>query len=287
MKTIHLVFLPLLAALFLLPCCQDYSSPYTDVEFEAQARGFDGTIYDYLLQGDADLGVRFDSMIVLIQGIEGRQELLSDPDAELTFFAVSNESFQATLQTFNRVREVRQKSAIYMNDLLIEPFMVIIPIDTAYLRNAEGSLIYDDDGRRMVDSVRYSRTRYDYRKQADTLLCRYIFQGIYDFDAVAGNFRGIEPQSIVYNIRMHIQSERQASSGITNSGAKRLVFSDMGNSKLTTDWLRSHTRQIDIRARNGVIHVLATGHEFGFNGFFNMFSDYFIIEDDDEEDDDE
>ena len=251
-----------LATTVLLTCCTDYESTYTNAGFQIETRSFDGAIYDYLLQGDAELGIRYDSMMLLVNGITGRKELLSDESVELTVFAVPDESFQATVNTFNRVRQSSNRNGIQLHDLLIEPFVIM---DSVYRPSTIDPMVNDT-----IVTERW----YDYRKQADTLLCRYIFEGIYDLAAVSENFRGIEPGCIIYNIKMNIQSERHPSSGILNIGMKRIIFSDMNNSKLTTEWIRSATQQIDIRTRNGVVHVLSTGHEFSFNEFFFRFKNY-------------
>jgi hypothetical protein len=251
------LILPALSA-----CKKDYGSPYTDVEFTEQIRIFDGTVYDYLSQPDTETGLRYDSLKLIIDGIEGRREFLSDTSVNLTVFAVPNECFQSTMNICNRVRQSAGMVDLILDSLLIEPFSVP---DTVYTPTES---IEDDP--ELNDTVITFR-HYDYRRQLDSLLCRYIFEGLFDFDVIAENFRGIEPGCYIYNIKMNIASEQQTASGILNSGRKRILFSDMNDAKVTGSWVRSIANSIDIHTQNGVIHVLSTGHEFGFDDFIYCF----------------
>jgi hypothetical protein len=243
--------------------CTDYGSEFTDAGFKAQSHEYDGTIYEYLSEGDAGLGLRFDSVLMVIDGIPGRKEMLSEPGAEYTFFAAPDECFRATINNLNRVRDVASKSRMTFADLLIEPFTVV---DTIIREIDISGVTYYD--------TTYNFRHYDYRKQLDSILCRYIFDGLYSFDTIAANPRGVEPECYNYKLKMNIESFRQTSSGVINSGQKRIIYSDMNESKLTSDWLRSATLNIDIKTKNGIIHVLSTGHEFSFDDFIYRFKNY-------------
>jgi hypothetical protein len=249
-----------------ITACADYNSPYTDVEFQGNTRIFDGTIYDYLSQADAETGLRYDSMKLIIDGIEGRREALSDLSANMTVFAVPDECFCSTINICNRVRQSQSKTDLQLSNLLIEPFSVF---DTVYVITSGASSTLIEE----IDTLVTER-HYDYRAQLDSLLCRYIFEDAYDFDVISENFRGIEAACYLYKLKMNITGERQAASGTLNSGRKRIIFSDMNESKLTSSWVRSVANQINIRTRNGVVHVLTTGHEFSFDDFIYRFKDY-------------
>src|SRR5690606_26873594 len=57
----------LIAALFV--SCKDYDSAYTDVSTTAAGTIFNGSMLEYLEQGDPELGVAFDSLLFLINNI--------------------------------------------------------------------------------------------------------------------------------------------------------------------------------------------------------------------------
>lgn len=244
--------------LLLMTSCKDYESAFTGVREKGGVR-FNGTILDFLEQSDEQYGVRFDSMLVVINGIPGLRDSLQKPSAGLTVFAIPNRCFEEAFDRLNNYRNIKQKGqAIYLSDLLIEPFTVIEkqPGETPE-----------------ADSIIIEH-HYDYRLQLDSMISKYIFRGNLYSDSLAVYTNGLEVQDFKFDYRMHLFYERQNASGIADMGRRRLVLSDRNNTQLSENWDRSETSVIDIGTSNGYIHILNDGHEFSFSKMISRFQNY-------------
>jgi len=254
LKTIGII----IACIMLFVSCKDYDSPYTEVQM-AGVTEFDGTILDFLEKGGNQFGLEFDSMMVVVNGIPGLKDSLQQASTDLTVFAVPNGCFQEAITRLNNYRHVKGKGDdIYLKDLLIEPFVVIekLPGETPE-----------------ADSIIIEHP-YDYRLQLDSLVSRYIFRGTLNTDSLQTYVDGLHTQDFQFNYRMHIQYERQSASGVTGMGGRRLVLSDKNGTQLATKWDRSETQAIDIKTKNGYVHILNNGHEFGFSKLISEFQNY-------------
>lgn len=237
----------------LMTSCKDYESPYTDVQVAGETQ-FDGTILDFLEQDG-----EYDSMMVVISGIPGLRDSLQNASTDLTVFAVPNECFKEAILRLNNYRHTKQKGAnIYLSDLLIEPFTVI---ETQPGATPE------------ADSIIIEHP-YDYRLQLDSLISRYIFRGPLNTESLGTYTDGLHTQDFQFNYRMHIQFEQQSASGIEGMGRRRLILSDENNTQLAASWDRSEAQTIDIKTKNGYIHILNVGHEFGFSKLVSQFQNY-------------
>lgn len=98
----------------------------------------------------------------------------------------------------------------------------------------------------------------------DTLTYHYAFDGIYDTDALRDFVEGKEVLSID-KYRMTIQYKVTSASGIVGGGQQQLVLSDMNNSIFKRYWQESNTSVVNIRTTNGMLHILAPSHNFGFS----------------------
>jgi hypothetical protein len=255
-KLTTIVFVGLYCVLMAVSC-NDYDSPYT--ENMDVASKYDGTLLEYLEEGSPTLGVYFDSMLVVINSVPGMRELLDKDGEEYTIFAIPNESFEEAINRLNLYRINNNRGGkIFLNDLLIDPFVVTEEIPN---EEAPGNPIIIEH-------------RYDYRLQMDSLLCRYIYNGSFNSAVIKDNTTGLNAESFKYRYVMNIEYKRLPASGIENVGNQQLILSDMNDSQITEKWDRSNAQWIDIRTKNGYIHILSTGHEFSFSELISRFQNY-------------
>lgn len=243
--------------LTLFVACKDYESEFTDMS-AVDATVFSGSTLEFLERGDTDLELRFDSMLVVINGIPGLRDSLAKTTGEKTVFAIPNACFQEAMLRLNNYRETKERGRkLGLRDFLIEPFVV--------LEEQQGPT---------SDSITIVEHHYDYRLQLDSLISRYIFRGSFDTQSLAEYNNSVHTQDFKYSYLMHILFERQYASGIENIGRRRLILSDKNYTQLEEVWDRSETQAIDIRTNNGYIHVLSNGHEFGFSKLIANFQNY-------------
>lgn len=262
-KLLFLIF-PAFVLLLALEACQDYDSGYTDVRVETNR--FNGSLLEYLSAGVPEAGVKFDSMLMLINGIPGMHDSLQKEGEIFTLFAVPDECFKNAFRDLNTLREVKNKGgALHMNDLLKEPFVVY---DTIW-RDSIGEFL---DVYQVIAKI--NETQYDYRKVTDSLLCRYVFDGIYDGETIGLNSLGLDVESYKYRYRMNIDYQLLPASGVMDSGVPRVVFSDMNNSGLQSKWIQTTPRLLPTYVGNGIVYVLSESHSFGFNHFISSFQNY-------------
>lgn len=245
-----------LMASLLFYACKDYESvnPYIPIEREA----YDGTLLDFLAGGGRS-GQTFDSMLVIIDAIPGLREELEMEDRQFTLFAVTNKSFERSLTQLNAYRTSKSLGAeISLDDLLVEPFEVV---DTVFNSGLLG----------LVDTV-ITVYNYDYRIQLDSLLCRYLFEGIHDTQEILNDdYHNLSIESYKNRHQMNLACHFLPSSGVLNGGSLAFTFSDMNGSQLSERWRSTEVQQHDIYTRNGVIHIITEQHSFSFDKFINYF----------------
>lgn len=101
----------------------------------------------------------------------------------------------------------------------------------------------------------------------DTLTCRYIIRGSRTTDAYTPYADGVLYTSIKYAYPMHIQYNKLNASGFVGGGPQSIIYSDPKNGIFIKYWERSNTNAVNIKAKNGVINILAPLHDYGFNEF--------------------
>ena len=146
-----------------------------------------------------------------------------------------------------------------LEDLLIEPFSVV---DTIVHQ------VSTEDN----DTI-YITRHYDYRHQLDSMLYCYLFNGRYSMDDVL-NVGATEVPCMSYGHLMRMEVGRGAASGAEGVGVRYMCLIETWDSKVTTTWVKAEVESSDIMTRNGWLHVLSDGHEFGFNGMEQLFYDY-------------
>lgn len=109
-------------------------------------------------------------------------------------------------------------------------------------------------------------------KDLDSMTNRYVFDQPYDTRQVAPFIDGQIVESNKAAYKMHIQYRVLNASGFVNGGRQELIFSDTNNSIFQRYWQRINTSAVNIRTKNGIIHILASGHDFGFGKFTSKYS---------------
>lgn len=106
----------------------------------------------------------------------------------------------------------------------------------------------------------------------DSLTSRYVLPKIYDTEFLAPFDEGQTVESIGFNYKMHMLYVVTAASGLVNGGQQQIAFSDVNNSIFQRYWKTINTSAVNLQTKNGVIHTLSSGHDFGFNKLTNKFS---------------
>ncbi|WP_336834176.1 fasciclin domain-containing protein [Sphingobacterium siyangense] len=106
------------------------------------------------------------------------------------------------------------------------------------------------------------------RNQLDTLVSKYIVKGLVTTDSML-YVDGLFVETLKYEQPMHAQRIKQEASGLVDGGLVTVYYSDTKGSNFTTYWTRSATQAVNIKTQNGIVHILANGHEFGFGEFLN------------------
>ena len=104
--------------------------------------------------------------------------------------------------------------------------------------------------------------------QLDTLACRYILNGLYSTDKVVNNADGILAPAIKYNYNMNLLYERINAAGYVGGGPQQLFFSDPKQTPFEVFWVTTKTQIVNVKTNNGIVHVLSSGHDFGFGNEF-------------------
>lgn len=106
----------------------------------------------------------------------------------------------------------------------------------------------------------------------DSMVNRYAMDEIYDIDGLAPYIDGQVVTSTKNDYNMHIQYRVLNASGFVGGGQQQLIFSDTNKSIFQRYWQRVETSAVNLKTKNGVIHVLSAGHDFGFSKFTTKFS---------------
>lgn len=104
--------------------------------------------------------------------------------------------------------------------------------------------------------------------QLDTLACRYILNGLYATERVVDNADGIQAPAIKYDYQMNLLYERINAAGYEGGGPQQLFFSDPKQTPFEVFWVTTKTQIVNVKTNNGIVHVLSSGHDFGFGNEF-------------------
>ena len=106
----------------------------------------------------------------------------------------------------------------------------------------------------------------------DSMVNRYVIDQVYDTKTLAPFIDGRVVVSTKNAYKMHIQYKVLDASGFVGGGQQQLLFSDTNNSIFQRYWQQVNTSAVNIRTKNGIIHILSVGHDFGFGKFTINFS---------------
>lgn len=246
------------ASLWMLSCTDYEVASYPE---ENETEVFNGTVLDYLSTGNERLSLKFDSMMVLVNNIPDFIQQMEQTDVQYTVFAIPDACIRSSLAQLNEYRKQKELGeAIYLSDLLIEPFVVKDTIVNVITPTLNDTII--------------NEYHYDYRADLERMLCKYIIKGSYDTDNILANEGNNSLNSLKYNYQMNIECSRKPASGFVGGGVKQLIFSDMKNSQVKDNWNRVSTVWNDVYTNNGIIHILSPQHSFGFDEFIYVFNNY-------------
>ena len=187
--------------------------------------------YDYL---KSKTGV-YDSLLLVIDKLGIKKTL---QDSNVTLFAVSNASFQIAIKNLNNIRRSKGQNAVFLSQLATA--MVV------------GS---GDIGKAKADST-----------NLDTMVSRYIIRGPYkSSDFTVGDGRTI--YSIRGNYPMHGKRLFADAQGMTSGGSEIIEFANTKRSVFVPNWSLSTTSSVNIKTKNGIVHLLESDHVFGFDEF--------------------
>jgi hypothetical protein len=102
----------------------------------------------------------------------------------------------------------------------------------------------------------------------DTFFCRYILKDQVSSSDIIDLTDGKLFTSTRYNYNMHLQLQRTDASGYQHGGPSTIIFSDPKNSVFVRNWIRVPTITVDIKTANARVHLLSSGHDFGFGADF-------------------
>lgn len=180
---------------------------------------------------------QYDSLLYLIDKLGIAQELRT---GQVTLFAPSNQNFQIALKNLNDARKATGKSAIYLKDIAA---------------GKVGLLTTKEKKKAEADSA-----------HLDTMVSRYIVKGLkLVSDFALGDGQGV--LSIRGDYPMHGQRIYADAQGYQNGGSEIIEFSNTKRSIFVSKWSKTTTTSVNIKTKNGVVHLLNPNHIFGFDEF--------------------
>ncbi|CAL1519707.1 carbohydrate-binding protein [Chitinophaga sp. MM2321] len=102
----------------------------------------------------------------------------------------------------------------------------------------------------------------------DSLLRRYIVRGIVNADSL--RYADGTELTTLYGHEMNGKTAGTNASGAVDAGTQVLMYSDKNNSRFSKDWSVALTQNVDVKTKNGMMHILESRHVFGFTSFVGM-----------------
>lgn len=179
----------------------------------------------------------YDSLLLLVDKMGIAQTLI---DSSITLFAPSNSSFQIAIANLNTVRRAAGQQSIYLTQLSAGDKLIVNPKLKAKAKQ---------------DSI-----------MLDTLVSRYIIRRQFvanDFAIGDGQFIS----AVRGGFPMHGQRVFADAQGYQNGGSEIIEFANTKRSLFTAKWSKTTTTSVNIKTKNGVVHLLRPDHTFGFDEF--------------------
>lgn len=177
----------------------------------------------------------YDSLLFLIDKLNLKVTLT---DSTVTTFAPSNLSFQIAIKNLNEIRKAQGKPAVYLKDLTTGT--APLPKD---LLKAQADLAH-----------------------MDTMTTRYIIRKEFlSSDFSVGDGQTITSVRSAYP--MHGQRVFADAQGWQNGGSEVIEFANTKRSVFVPNWSKTTTTSVNIKTKNGIVHLLRPDHVFGFDEF--------------------
>lgn len=177
----------------------------------------------------------YDSLLLLVDKMKIAKTLT---DSTVTLFAPSNASFQIAVKNLNVVRAGIGQAPIYLTQLAAGDGPVTDP--------------------KLKPKAKRDST------QLDTLVSRYIIRNQYvsnDFTIGDGQFI----KSVRGGYPMHAQRVYADAEGFQNGGSDIIEFANTKRSLFVAKWSKTTTTSVNIKTKNGMVHLLRPDHIFGFD----------------------
>ncbi|MFZ4862365.1 ATP/GTP-binding protein [Sphingobacterium sp. Mn56C] len=161
--------------------------------------------------------------------------------------------YDSLIKVIDRVglQETLQDSTITLFALTNSNFQLAV-------ENLNNTLSTSDKPLQYLNSVKYDII--------DSILCQYIIRGMYPTDSLQ-TLDGIKLSAIRYGYPMHASVQQLASSGYVGGGPRVIKFFDTKGSIFTRNWVSTETGAVNLKAKNGFVHVVNPDHVFGFDKF--------------------
>jgi len=181
----------------------------------------------------------YDSLLFLIDKLK-MKDILSNE--EVTLFAPSNLSFQIAIKNLNDVRRAQGKPALYLAGIA---------------RGVLPGMAKRDIAKAIADS-----------SHLDTMVSKYIIKKLF----IANDFAIGDGQTI-FSVRgdypMHGLRVFADAQGWQNGGSSIIEFANTKRSIFVPNWSKTTTTSVNIKTKNGMVHLLRNDHIFGFDEFVN------------------
>ncbi|MDH7464363.1 fasciclin domain-containing protein [Chitinophagaceae bacterium 26-R-25] len=229
-KYAKILVLPVLLSFIVFACKKDGGA----YSYETPVDSYNGSVYEYI---KSQKGV-LDSFALVIDRLPGNlKDTLQNLSARYTVFLPTNASFSLALDNLNRERSIYGREPLNLST-------------------------YDSS-------------------QLDTLVRRYVIAGTYTTDTLSSLLDGMNLPSLAvdttnlsdntidHHYLMQGSALRTTAEGVINGGELYIMFSDRKNSIFKRYWITTSTHSVNGKAKNALMNVLKSGHEFGFNEFTN------------------
>lgn len=128
--------------------CKKQSEYY---KYENKIQEFDGNAYDYIL---SQKNV-YDSLLLVLDRLEPLKDTLRNKN--VTFFAVTNKSFDNAIKDLNIKRAISNKQPVYLKDI------DILSLDTLMCRYIIKGSLKTDSVQKLVDGLFIPSLKYSYQ----------------------------------------------------------------------------------------------------------------------------
>ncbi|PTS95472.1 ATP/GTP-binding protein [Pedobacter sp. HMWF019] len=157
------------------------------------------------------------------------------------------------------LRAIERVGAVHLlNDSSVTLFAVTNPGFQIAFTNLNNLYALSEKPSQSLSTIKY--------EQLDTMMAQYMIKGKY----TANDLRqqdGLALTTARYDYPMHAKVAKTTSSGYITGGPEYILISDTRRSQFNKDWVSANTGSINIHTKNGIVHVMASDHVFGFDNF--------------------